>query len=154
MFEEKDGFHFGRLKFEVSIQHHTRAVRLAVGYDSGGFHAEDVKQAHKRALLVGWSGKACLKKVQLCTDLNEGRGEPPCLGKSVPSEGTAGAKALSLVGTWHVGGTAQTLKSEINREQSLSISERLSALSVNVLFLLEIFSKAPVLSEIIYKIEI
>lgn len=63
MFEEKDGFHFGLLKFEVSIQHHTRAVRLAVGYDSGGVHAEDIKQAHKWALIVGWSGKTSLKKV-------------------------------------------------------------------------------------------
>lgn len=113
MFEEKDGFHFGLLKFEVSIQHHTRAVRLAVGYDSGFYvHAEDIKQAHKWALIVGWSGKTSLKKVQLCKDLNEGRGEPPCLGKSVPSEEAAGAKALSLVGTWHVGGTARTCRSQ------------------------------------------
>lgn len=51
------------------------------------------------------------EEVHLCKDLNEGRGEPPFLGKGLPGARVAGAKALSLVRTWQVGGAAEELKS-------------------------------------------
>ena len=92
--------------------------------------------------------------------MNEERGEPSFLGKSIPGEGTAGAKSLSLGRAWQVGGTAGSLvclqwsqqeggKSEvreINREQSMS-EQWFSALfaclkGTNVPFLLQIFSYA------------
>lgn len=37
----------------------------------------------------------------------KGGGKPPFLGKGLPGARTAGAKALSLVRTWQVGGTAE-----------------------------------------------
>lgn len=83
------------------------------------------------------------EEVHLFKELNEGRGEPPFLGKGLPGARATDAKALSLVRTWQVGGTAEKSRSQ---QESEPVKWRvvLSLVRPSVLFLLQIFSHAHI----------
>lgn len=90
----------------------------------------------------------------MCKDLNDERGEPPFLGRSILSEGIAGAKALNLHQACDLkeqqGVSTPAMKSARGREGKVEVRSTknrasravvLRLVKSHVLFLLQIFSQ-------------